>query len=133
MQSKMLNILRMIQILLPDLPIAPMKPLKMMNLILILIIAMMSRPQPKIRERFPHRAVGLEPLVQRDETGMIAVEDLQDGGDDILFPALRGGRVRDVVQPVEALDIRGAQPARAVEVVQAEKGLGVEVRDVVFL
>jgi len=131
MLSKMLDVLRMVQILLLNI-IPTMVLLPMMDLILILIIAMMSRSESKIRQL--DAVVGaLLPFMQRNDAVVVGVVKLEDGldcGVFLLFGDGGGGGVRETVRPP---DVVLRPDSCGVVVVEGEENAGVEGGDVMLL
>jgi hypothetical protein len=112
--------------------VVAVKLVPVVRLVLLLVVAVVARPEPKIRQ--PHAAVPrADELVARDAriaVGVEEVEDLPRDGAPLAVVDVRVGVVREAVQ---ALDVRGRPGARRGEVVQGEERGGVEALDAVLL
>lgn len=129
MFPKMCLILLVNQVLLAR--VLVVKLLEVVDLVLVLVVAVVAGAQaevgePDARRRQPH------PLVAGDAAGLRRIEEVHDGADDLSLAGVGGRGEGFVSQAVEAGDFRGVPVAVGVEVVEGEKGAGVEVGDVMF-
>jgi hypothetical protein len=123
MLLKMLNILRMNQILFFRILIMILLP--MMDLILILVVAVMSRSPAEIWEFDPLRASDGE-FGEGNCARPVSVEEFDDFVDGFVF-FLVGDVVGGFVsEAVEVVDVVVGPFVAVVEVVEGEEGAGVE-------